>query len=89
MTEDKFCSSAKAMSAEDRQEYLNQNIKRIVTFAYENAPTIRKKLDKAGVKPSQIRTTKDLELIPSLSRDGLIGLQEKNPPFGGLLAMPV
>jgi len=88
LTEDKFNSSAKAISAEDRQEYLNQNIKRIVTFAYENAPAIRKKLDEAGVKPSQIRTTKDLELIPFTTRDELIELQKENPPFGGVLAVP-
>lgn len=89
MTNDAFYSSEKAMSPDERQEYLNQNIKRVVAFAYENAPAVRKRLDKAGVKPSQIATTKDLELIPFITRDEIIELQKDNPPFGGLLTVPL
>ena len=89
MTEEKFYSSEEAMSAEDRQRYYNEKVSQQVEVAYKNSPEVKGRMDKAGVKPSQIRTTRDLELIPSLSRDGLIGLQEKDPPFGGLLAMPV
>lgn len=81
-------SSIQAISAEERQEYWNQNVRHIVTFAYDNAPAIREKFDKAGVKPSQISTTKDLELVPFTTRDEIIELQKDNPPFGGLLAVP-
>ncbi len=77
------------MSAEERERYYNENIRRLIEFAYENAPAVKDRLDKVGVKPSQIRTTKDLELIPFITRDEIIKLQAANPPFGGLLTMPV
>ncbi len=77
------------MSAKERERYYSENIRRLIEFAYENAPAVKDRLDKVGVKPSQIRTTKDLELIPFITRDEIIKLQAANPPFGGLLTMPV
>ena len=82
-------SSEEAMPLEERKRYYDSKVSEIVQFAYENAPAVRDTLDKAGVKPSQIRTTEDLELIPLITRDELIELQKANPPFGGLLAVPV
>ena len=89
MTKEELYSSEEAMSAEERERYYNEKVSQLVQFAHKNSPEVKERLDKAGVKPSQIRTTKDLELIPFLTRDGLIELQEKGPPFGGLLAVPV
>lgn len=88
MKEELF-SSEEAMPLEERKRYYDDKVSELVQFAYENAPAVRDTLDKAGVKPSQIRTTRDLELIPFITRDGLIELQKTNPPFGGLLAVPV
>ncbi len=85
---DELHSSIQAISAEERQEYWNQNVRHIVTFAYDNAPAIREKFDRARVKPSQISTTKDLELVPFTTRDELIELQKANPPYGGFLTVP-
>jgi len=89
LTKEELYSSEEAMSAEERERYYNEKVSEVVQSAYENSPEVKERLDKAGVKPSQIRTTRDLELIPFLSRNGLIELQEKRPPFGGLLAVPV
>ena len=86
---DESYSPEEIMSAEEREQRYNEKIRRLVQFAYENAPAVKDRLDRAGVKPSQIRTTKDLELIPFITRDEMIELQASNPPFGGLLAMPV
>lgn len=72
----------------ERQEYLNEKVRHIVTFAYKNAPAMREKFDKAEVRPFKIRTTKDLELVPFTTRDELIELQKANPPFGGFLTIP-
>ena len=85
---DELHGSIQAISAEERQEYWNQNVRHIVTFAYDNAPAIREKFDKVGVKPSQISTTKDLELVSFTTRDELIELQKANPPYGGFLTVP-
>jgi len=78
-----------AMPSEEREQYYNEKVRQVVELAYKNAPAVKSKLDKAGVKPSQIRTTRDLEQIPTITRDEIIELQKANPPFGGLLAVPV
>jgi phenylacetate-CoA ligase len=88
VTEELF-SPDEAMPVEHRQHYYDQKIRETVRFAYKNAPAIKERMDRAGVKPSQIHTTKDLPRIPFISRDEIIELQKKNPPFGGLLAVPV
>ena len=89
MTKGAIYSSEETMSTEERERYYNEKVSQLVQFAYKNSPEVKERLDRAGVKPSQIRTTKDLELIPFLTREGLIELQGKNPPFGGLLAVPI
>ena len=86
---DELYSPEEAMPLEDRERYYNEKVRQVVQFAYDNAPAVKDRLDKAGIKPSQIRTTRDLDLIPFITRDDIIELQKANPPFGGLLAVPV
>lgn len=77
------------MPPEERQKHLEERMREIIAYAYERAPAVKERLDKAGVKPSDIRTVKDLEKIPLLRKDDLIALQKANPPFGGYLAVPM
>lgn len=88
MVEELYRPEEEAMSAEDHQQYYNRKVRAAVRFAYNNAPEVRERMDRAGVKPSQIRTTRDLPRIPYITRDRIIELQAKKPPFGGLLAVP-
>ena len=87
MTEELF-GPEEAMSVADRQQYYDQKIREIIRFAYKNSPAYKERMEKAGVKPSQIRSTKDLPRLPYITRDEVIELQAKNPPYGGLLAVP-
>ena len=73
---------------EEREKRLNEKIRWIVQYAYQNAPAIKEKLDKAGVTPQEICTLKDLGKIPITSKDEFSGLQKANPPFGGFLTIP-
>ncbi|MFC1907744.1 phenylacetate--CoA ligase family protein [Chloroflexota bacterium] len=82
-------SQDQAMSPGERQRHYDKQVSQIVQFAYDNTPAVKDRMDKAGVKPSQINTTRDLELIPLITRDEIIALQKDNPPYGGLLAVPV
>ena len=77
------------MDPEERQKYLEERLRETITYAYENAPAVKDRIDKTGVKPEAISTIKDLEKIPVLRKDDIIELQKKNPPFGGLLAVPI
>lgn len=72
---------------EERRKYQVDRIRWIVRHAYGSAPAVRAKMDEAGVGPEDIRSLKDLEKIPITSKDDLVGLQKKNPPFGGFVAV--
>ena len=82
-------SAEKAISARTREQHYNEKVRQLIQFAYANAPAVRDRLDRAGVKPAQIRTTRDLELIPFTTRDEIVELQRAYPPFGGLLTTAV
>lgn len=88
MTEE-FFSPEEAMPVAQRTRYYNRKVREVVRFAYENTPAVKERLDKAGVTPAQIRTVKDLAKIPFTSREEVIEMQKEDPPYGGLLAMPV
>jgi phenylacetate-CoA ligase len=84
-----FFDKREVVSREEREEYLNRKLQQQIQYAYDHAPAMRDKLDKAGVKPSDIRAIKDMERIPITTKDELIDLRRKNPPFGGLIAVPL
>jgi phenylacetate-CoA ligase len=77
------------MPPKERQKHLEERMREIIAYAYEKAPAVKERFDKAGLKPEDIRTVKDLEKIPLLRKDDLIALQKANPPFGGYLAIPM
>jgi len=74
------------MPRQERDGYESKLLRSLVRHAYTNAPGWRKKLDQVGVKPSHIRTVKDLEKIPIIHKNDIIQLQREAPPLGGLLA---
>ena len=80
--------SRDAMSTKERKKYTNRRLREIVEYAYQNASAVKEKMDRAGVKPAQIRTVKDLEKIPITRKDNFTALQKQNPPFGGFLGIP-
>jgi phenylacetate-CoA ligase len=41
------------------------------------------------VKPSEIKTIKDLDKIPVTTQSEMVSLQKENPPFGGFLTIPI
>ena len=87
--EDLLEPSQEAMSIDNRKRYFDDKAKWIVDYAYRNAPGMKERLDKAGVKPSHINCLADLARIPVLTKSELLELQRANPPFGGFLAVPI
>ncbi len=86
--QDEFFDELEVMPAETREKYLNQRLSQAVDHAYRNAPAAKEIFDKAKVKPTQIRTIRDLESIPIIRKTDLIDWQRANPPYGGFLAVP-
>ncbi len=76
------------MSLTDRERTLNEMLQDIVRYAYERAPAVKDKMDRAGVTPDQIKTVKDLEKVPITRKDDFTAQQKANPPLGGFLAVP-
>ena len=84
-----FYDDKEGMPLDERQRYYDQRIAYTVDYAYHHAPAIKAKLDEAKVNPKDIRTTKDLEQVPVITKDELKKLQRANPPFGGFITVPL
>lgn len=70
-------------SREQLKAWQDERLAAQVKHAYENVEYYRKKMDEAGVKPSDIRGTEDLHKLPFLCKDDLRDAY----PYG-LLAVP-
>lgn len=85
---DEYFDKLEVMSAEERLRYQNQALAETIENAYKNAPSVKKLMDGAGVKPSQIKTAKDLEQLPVTRKTDVIEMQKDHPPYGGLSTIP-
>src|SRR5215831_15239744 len=64
-----------------------ERVREQVRHAY-NSPFYRRKLDEAGVKPTQIRTLDDIHKLPFTTKDELKQSQLDHPLWGDFLAVP-
>lgn len=72
------------LTQKQRQSYLNERLTELASFAYKNAPTIKTRLDQAGINPTKVQSIDDLHALPVLRKDNLVELYKAHPPFGGL-----
>ncbi len=77
------------MSPVERKKVLDEQLRWLVAYAYEKAPSTRARLDAAGIVPSKVSGIKDLENLPLLRKDHLVDLYKNNPPLGGLVTVPI
>jgi phenylacetate-coenzyme A ligase PaaK-like adenylate-forming protein len=85
----KYFDELETMPVIERDRYLNENLYKTIGYAYRNSALAKSIMDKAGVRPYQIRNMRDLELLPITRKNDLIEAQKATPPFGGLLAVPL
>lgn len=82
--------SGKNLSSRDELEsYQGNKLRETILHAYEHAPAARLNMERAGLKPEDIRGINDLQKIPVITKDQLVNLQRENPPFGGFCAVPI
>lgn len=67
---------------------LDTRLRAAIRHAYENATAVRNRFDAVGITPDDIQGVADLVKIPILPKDQIIQLQQAEPPFGGMLAVP-
>lgn len=71
------------MARDELEKLQGERLVKQVKRVYENVEPYREKMDEAGVKPEDIRSTEDLPLLPFTTKEDLMD----NYPFG-LLAVP-
>ena len=67
----------------------DERVKRLVAHAYKNSPAFARRLDDAALLPEDIQSFKELEKLAVLPKDQVVGIQQADPPFGGMLAVPM
>src|SRR4030042_2614749 len=87
--ESHFFDPKEKMTFAKRQDYYHQRLAKMVRLGYKTSEKVKKIFDERNLKPSEIRTVKDLEKLPVINREELVRLQKENPPYAGLCAKDV
>jgi phenylacetate-CoA ligase len=76
------------MEREDLRKLQGIRLRELVARAYAKSPFHRRLMDKAKVKPSDVRGMDDLERLPFTTREAWMECQAEKPMFGDMLALP-
>ncbi|MBI4318281.1 MAG: phenylacetate--CoA ligase family protein [Chloroflexi bacterium] len=77
------------MPREQLRELQLRKLKATVQWAYDHSRLWRRKFDRVGHEPGEIRTLDDIQLIPFLTKEEFLQAQTSAPLFGDTLAAPV
>jgi phenylacetate-CoA ligase len=83
-----YFDKLETMPPAKRQQYLDKKLREQVTYAYQHSPAVKAGFDKAGIKPGDIKTIKDLEKLPIIRKTDLLEMQKANLPYSGIIGMP-
>jgi len=83
-----FFDELERMTLEQREQYQTKGLQKAIEHAYAHAPAAKAIFARAGIKPTDVKTVKDLEKLPITRKGDLIELQRSKPPYGGFLAVP-
>ncbi len=76
------------MAPDARSHFLQERLREVLRHAAAHTPHLRRRLESAGISPDQLVEPNDLFRLPPLRKLELPPLQEKDPPFGGLVTVP-
>jgi len=79
-----YFDSKENMPLTERGDYYDRRLSEMIGLAYQKSKKVKDILDERGISPSKIKTVKDLEKLPVISREKLVELEAAEPPFGGL-----
>ena len=68
---------------------LDQQLAQTIDTLYNNASGFKQRMDAAGLTPADVQGVADLVKLPIMNKDELIERQKQQPPFGGMLAVPI
>jgi len=85
MTDGKYWNEKiETMPVDELRKHQLEKLKEQVKHCYDNSAFYRKKFDKAGLKPDNIKTLEDIQKIPFTVKDDL----RDNYPFGMIAVKP-
>ncbi|HRS82294.1 MAG TPA: AMP-binding protein [Smithellaceae bacterium] len=73
-----------AWSVEERKSRQDRRLSRMVRLGYRKSASLKKMLDDHRIDPARIRTREDLEALPVTSREKLVEMEMRKPPYAGL-----
>ena len=73
-----FCPEFECMDRGALRSLQNERLRKAVQYCFDRIPHYRRKMEKAGVKPSHIKTVGDLPKLPLTAKEDL----RDNYPFG-------
>lgn len=79
-----FNKEIETMSREEMQVLQLKKLKELVTYVYSNVEFYKKKFDASGVKPSDIKTLRDISKLPFTTKDEM----RETYPYGLLACDP-
>lgn len=77
------------MPRNELKEFQEKLIREFCEYAYNKTQYYHQKFEEAGINPIDIKTFDDLNKVPLTQKSELVEIQKANPPFGGLLAIPL
>ncbi len=82
-------AATETMAPDARRHFLQERLRDILRHAGTLTSHLTLRLNAAGLSLEQLREPADLFRLPLLRKRELTPLQEKDPPFGGLVTIPV
>jgi len=73
----------------ERETEYNRRLSVMVDAAYRRSEQVREIFDDLNLKPSDVTSVADLEKLPVVSREEVVELERRHPPFGGLCAADI
>lgn len=77
------------MAPEARRAYQDGWVRDLVAHAWAAAPGVRRRMERAGLGPGDLRGVADLVRLPVIRKHEMPDLQKADPPFGGFCAVPI
>ncbi len=79
-----YLDDLETMTRHERETYQNKRLSEMVRLGFERSPKLRSILQDRSLKPTDIQSVQDLVKIPIISREQLVDMEAKEPPYGGL-----
>lgn len=77
------------MKAPARRRYQERWLGGLMEHAWEKAPGVRRRLERARLRPADLARVEDLARLPVIKKHEMPDLQKADPPFGGFCTIPL